>query len=221
MGRKRTDNPEGLPPCVYRRRDWLYYVGKHDDGETRWTKLGKTWPASRRAYEQLVTAARGSAWIDRNLYRDRCAAVPQRELALLLRNARKNSVSRGLQCTLTTQDMQRMAERSGGKCELSGRPFEFGVADEMAGLPGRRRRLWAASIDRIDSRAGYVPENCRLVCMAVNAARQEFGDAVLFKIARALSNIQRLAPNSAESLREEAPPVGKAKVAPNWTRRAE
>lgn len=203
MGRKRTDNPEGLPPCVYRRRGALYYAGKHSDGGTRWTKLGETWAASREAYERIVTAARGSDWIDRNLYPDRRAAVPRREQMLLLRNARKNSASRGLECTLTMDDLQRMSDRAGGKCELSGLPFEFGVASEMADQQGRRRRLWAASIDRVNSSAGYTPDNCRLVCMAVNAARQEFGDAVLFKIARALSNIQRIASETAQPVRGE------------------
>jgi len=203
MGRKRTDNPEGLPPCVYRRRGALYYAGKHADGTTRWTKLGETWAASRETYERIVTAARGSGWIDRNLYPDRRTAVPKRELMLLLRNARKNSISRGLECTLTIDDLQHMSDRAGGKCELSGLPFEFGVAAEMADQQGRRRRLWAASIDRVNSRAGYTPENCRLVCMAVNAARQEFGDAVLFKIARALSNIQQNASANAQTVRGE------------------
>lgn len=203
MGRRRTDNPEGLPPCVYRRRGALYYVGKHADGTTRWTKLGDTWAASREAYEHIVTAARGSSWIDRNLYPDRRTAVPRRELMLLLRNARKNGASRGLECTLTMDDMQRMSDRAGGKCELSGLPFEFGVAAEMVDQQGRRRRLWAASIDRVNGRVGYTPENCRLVCMAVNAARQEFGDAVLFKIARALSNIQRNASANAQTVRGE------------------
>lgn len=72
-----------------------------------------------------------------------------------------------------------MFERAQGRCEVTGIPFN----DTL--LSGRVRP-WKASIDRIDSEEGYHPENCRLVCVAVNAAMREWGEQILWTIANAL-----------------------------------
>lgn len=78
--------------------------------------------------------------------------------------------------TLTAEQMVAMVRRSNGRCEVSG--VEFRRSDQAR----FHRQPFAASIDRIDSAQGYTWENCRLVCVAVNAALNTWGDAVLREI---------------------------------------
>lgn len=66
-----------------------------------------------------------------------------------------------------------------GFCSLTGLPFEKG---------GPR----TASIDRIDPKAGYVPNNCRWVLLAINMLKGEGSDADMFEIAQALIDIRKL-----------------------------
>jgi hypothetical protein len=49
-----------------------------------------------------------------------------------------------------------------------------------------RRTPWSASIDRIEPRLGYTPENTRVVCWMLNAAKGEYSDSDVIKMARAL-----------------------------------
>ena len=53
-----------------------------------------------------------------------------------------------------------------GRCKLSGEKF---VYKQGKG----KRNLYAPSIDRIDSRKGYVPGNIMFVCWAVNGMKQD------------------------------------------------
>jgi hypothetical protein len=66
---------------------------------------------------------------------------------------------------------------SAGICEVSGLLLE-------RVSPGQyRTHPYAPSIDRVTPSDGYVKNNCRLVCFAVNRARSDFGDDVLLTIA--------------------------------------
>lgn len=70
-----------------------------------------------------------------------------------------------------------------GKCEVTGIKF---------GLPGRwlngnamsraKCRWNSPSVDRIDPEGGYVYSNIRIVCFAFNAARNCWGDDILWKV---------------------------------------
>jgi hypothetical protein len=83
---------------------------------------------------------------------------------------------------MTAEEFIAMAERAGGKCEVTGIPFSTQKA------PGQVKHMWAPSVDRIDCRGGYEASNCRLVCVAVNLALNEFGIDVLSRIALALGS---------------------------------
>jgi hypothetical protein len=56
-------------------------------------------------------------------------------------------------------------ERCEGRCAVSG--LDFSEA-HVGG--GRARRLYAPSLDRIDPRRGYEPDNVRLVCEVADFA---------------------------------------------------
>lgn len=78
-----------------------------------------------------------------------------------------------------------MWEASGGRCSVSGIPFDLNKC------VASRRRPFAVSIDRIDCSAGYTKENCRIVCVAVNYAMSDWGLGVLERIAYGLVGAKR------------------------------
>ena len=79
-------------------------------------------------------------------------------------------------------DVERMMARSKGFCEVTGLRF----SDER--IEGAHRRPYLPSIDRIKSNTPYTPENCRLICCAVNIAINDWGDDVFWKIVRAAAS---------------------------------
>lgn len=181
---------EKLPPAVYFNHGAYYYVVSNTGEKQKWIRLGKTrWAAARR-YQEIVPQVKGTDYAKKRVYVESgedSGPIPTRFLRELLRNAKKNSSARGLILEITLPDLQDLASMSRGKCELTGIAFEYGVAEEAKNSNTRRKRLWAPSIDRKDSSLGYTKENIRLVCAAVNFARQEFGDDVLLKIAAGIA----------------------------------
>lgn len=90
---------------------------------------------------------------------------------------RMGAEARGILFDLSSDDLLKMAEKTGYKCAVTGIPF----TGERIGLSSRRP--FAPSVDRIDSTKGYTVDNCRLVCYAVNLAMGEWGDDVVRRIA--------------------------------------
>lgn len=78
----------------------------------------------------------------------------------------------------SVSDFLAVVDRAGGKCELSGIPFE---TDKAQG----RRNPFSASLDRIDCSVGYARGNVRLICLILNCALADFGEAALERAATA------------------------------------
>lgn len=188
----------GLPKGVFRRSLQLYHIAYDQQTKRQiWVKLGPIWNANaQERWRASVLRHNTAGYVKRTLYVDENGPVALQALKDLLKNARKNAKARGLEISITIEDLKSLAELSQGRCMLTGISFEHGACDGLKESATRRKRVWAPSLDRIESTKGYVPGNVRLVCMAVNAALQEFGDAVLLRIAHALverhglSNIQ-------------------------------
>lgn len=107
------------------------------------------------------------------------------ELKRLINSIKKNARPRGLEVAVEYQDLLQLWVRSGGKCAVSGLPFD------MRKCVGSKRRPFAMSVDRIDSSKGYTKDNCRLVCVAVNYAMGDWGQEVLERIAFAIVGAKR------------------------------
>ena len=102
----------------------------------------------------------------------------------LYQTAQKNAKTRGIEFSLTWEAFAGLALDSRGCCSITGLPFDQSF-DEAR--DARERRPWAASLDRIDSKAGYIPGNVRLVCYVVNAALGTWGEGPFFRMVEAAS----------------------------------
>lgn len=155
-----------LPPKMHLKFGGYYYVHKN-----KWIGLGRDRDKAMKEYE---------AW--------HCG-IRDREVAVYADNvfwrAQRNAKTREIEFALTKPQFKEILHRANGRCEVSGIPFTLDRHDRSA------RRPFAPSLDRIDCRHGYSPENCRVVAVAVNAAMSDWGEEVLIKIAAGLSKRSR------------------------------
>lgn len=90
--------------------------------------------------------------------------------------ARVRATKRGLEYTIDKNDIERRI--SNGVCEATGLPLSI----RSSGA----RSPTSPSLDRINPKFGYTPENTMVVCWQFNAAKAEFGLEDLLVLATAL-----------------------------------
>lgn len=78
--------------------------------------------------------------------------------------------------------LETIVRRSKGKCELTGIPFNCRKIGKASRLP------FIPSIDRISPNLPYTKSNCRIVCLAVNVALNEWGEEVLDLLVKSRAN---------------------------------
>jgi hypothetical protein len=100
-----------------------------------------------------------------------------RELRALFYRTKKRAKSRGIEFSLTVENVITMFFASGGRCSLSGQPYM------PHGGEGKRFRPWMPSVDRIDPNGPYSSSNSRLICAYVNIAINQFGEDQLVQVA--------------------------------------
>lgn len=88
---------------------------------------------------------------------------------------------RGIEMTITADDVVDLYNSQGGLCALTGRTLVWGTV-------GVQRD--SLSIDRMDQSAGYVPGNIRLVTYQANFARNAFSDQELFAFCEAVLQVR-------------------------------
>lgn len=94
----------------------------------------------------------------------------------MLDRHRKGAKQRGIEFTIQLSDVSQALEAQGGVCAVTALAFNLEKPD------GLRIRPWAPSIDRINSRVGYLPGNVRIVCAFVNVAMNGFGEQFFAKV---------------------------------------
>lgn len=92
----------------------------------------------------------------------------------MLAGMRHRAKKKGILCTLEKGDVLGLLTASQGECAVTGVPLDIDTK-----INGGRVSPWMPSIDRIDSRKGYVSGNCRIVCYQANLAMSQFGEAAL------------------------------------------
>lgn len=147
-----------MPQTIERRRQ--YYLERRERALPHMKKVSARW---RDANRDLLK--------DRNRHR-RLAKRAMCLVAAARVRARRKSVS----FELVDSDITRIQEIiDKGFCQLSGVAFT---------LEGPRSAT-SPSLDRIDSRLGYVPGNVRVICYALNAALGNWGEGEFRRIAEA------------------------------------
>jgi hypothetical protein len=113
------------------------------------------------------------------VYFDSYSVPNEKSLKKILSKCAGRAKELSLNFDLTVDFVLALYESQNGKCALTG--LEFDYARDINFV----RRPFAPSIDRIDNKKGYTKDNVRFVCVAVNIAVNEFGDAIFDKICRA------------------------------------
>jgi hypothetical protein len=119
----------------------------------------------------------------------------QKWVAPLVANAKGHARKAGRPFELTTEFVETLYARQGGRCEVTGLQFSRQrFPDALVKHP------FAPSIDRRSSSGGYTKDNVRLVCVAVNFGMGQWGEEVFLTLARAAADHEKRA-------RLESPPI--------------
>ncbi len=99
----------------------------------------------------------------------------------LLYKARERAKAKGLEFTLSHEWVEERVAY--GYCEVTGIRFSF---KRPKGDRSTRRslcRINTPSLDRIDPKLGYTPDNCQVVCWGYNQMKGEFTHETVIKLA--------------------------------------
>lgn len=92
---------------------------------------------------------------------------------------------------ITPEDLYELWEKQNGLCAYSKKP-----------LNNTANHLQRASLDRIDSKIGYVKDNIQLVTYAVNKMKQEFSEGDFLELCFSITDTKRKSySNSIEPLK--------------------
>jgi hypothetical protein len=104
----------------------------------------------------------------------------------LLATARSRAAKRNLPFEINREHLVGLLKAQDYCCAVSGLPFEFELSGKTKG-----KEPFRPSIDRVNSREGYVPGNCRIVLCLVNIALGTWGEKTFVKVARAVAQRNR------------------------------
>lgn len=190
MGRPKNAGNEALPLWVQLVKGCYYIkVPSTVDVPAGWPR---SYPLGKNPGDAIIEAKRifDEIGLSPFVYRDgkQSKPIPRNIVRDLWHRCRRNGKQRGIACDITFAQMELIAGRSDGRCEVSGLAFEYEK------VPGHYTRPWAPSIDRVECAKGYTHSNCRVVCFAVNVAMNQWGVSALIRIASALVTRKKALP---------------------------
>ena len=138
------------------------------------------------SYHRVVAGKWGKIDTDQipNLSPRYKAQILEYAMSALGRSRQNAKGRRGLEFALSMGDIHRMLDECGWRCAVTGAPFSMEIV--------KGKRPYAPSIDRIECSDGYLPGNCRLVCVAVNFALNVWGEDVLWRLFSRHEGLKRL-----------------------------
>lgn len=99
--------------------------------------------------------------------------------------AKSRSSKKGRDINISTDYLIELWDLSGGRCAISGRPFELKYSDDGGPHPD------GPSLDRVDSSKGYIIGNVRLVTYHVNTALSSFGEDKLIELMESITRYRK------------------------------
>jgi hypothetical protein len=105
----------------------------------------------------------------------------------------RDAARRGVKSTITTEWALNQMRRQKYCCAITGLPFQL-----MAENPNRMQPF-APSLDRIDVSQGYVLGNVRIVILAINVMRLDWGKDVFDTVVKAYKSSRTTPPGAGEN----------------------
>ena len=124
---------------------------------------------------------------EKSAFADLPLSDPMMPFVRLWRKAKERSTERGHEFDLTPEAIKALAEGQEYRCAISGLEMKIPRPKTNKG-----RDPYYMSIDRIDCARGYTKDNVRLVCLIVNIARSDWGEAPLMRVATAIRQKSKL-----------------------------
>lgn len=103
----------------------------------------------------------------------------------LLHSAKYRAKQIKVNFNLTTEYLISLWEEQNGCCAVSGRKFDLSKPDK-----GLCVKPNSPSLDRINSKKGYVEGNIRFVCYQVNTALNQYGEEALIALCQDIINFK-------------------------------
>jgi len=101
----------------------------------------------------------------------------------LCNNSKKRAKNKGIEFDLTPEWIYDRYERFDRRCEVTGMYYNTEKQSKYDKNP------LMPSVDRIESTWGYTTDNCRLVCVCVNYAMNEWGEWTVHQMAKGISEL--------------------------------
>jgi hypothetical protein len=92
----------------------------------------------------------------------------------IFNHCKKRAEIKGIKFSLTLKWIE--TRLAAGICERTGHTFTYTIGSRDC------RNPWFPSIDRIDSSLGYTKDNCQIVCLIYNIAKNRWTDAIMLEM---------------------------------------
>jgi len=93
------------------------------------------------------------------------------------RNIKSRERGRGVEVTVTIEDLKKQWDEQNGKCEFTGINLKISEYKKIS-----TNQIYSASLDRIDSNKGYVKGNIRWVSRAINHMKNTMSDEMVWEL---------------------------------------
>lgn len=160
-----------------RHGETKYYYRKEQSGRVR---LPDEYGTTEFLAAYSIAAVGGIPEVAKNDLFSRRRVRTNLALRRSLEGCKARAKARWRDFELTADFIERLAKEQNYRCAITGIPFD--LKSKMA---EGRRNPFAPSIDRIDSRGGYVEANVRIVALAVNIMLADWGEPILRQVMEA------------------------------------
>lgn len=109
----------------------------------------------------------------------------------IVKNARGNAKRRNILFDITKENIEKLYEKQKGLCALSGIKMTHNAINDRQDNDSHILNPNNISIDRIDSKIGYIKSNIQLVCAIVNRIKFEMTEPELFEFCCKIVNTNK------------------------------